>query len=155
MRAIIGIDPGQKGAICVYGETIVLLPMSASCHELCEILRLYNSPNVHVFVEKAQAMPKNGAVGMFRYGQGFGEILGALIALRMTHTLVQPRTWTKVMHQGTRAETPKSRSLEAAWRLFPDVDFMRSARCKNPDEGFIDALLIAEYGRRSLGISSR
>ena len=147
---IIGIDPGQKGAICILIDgAAIFYPMPKTPDYLAEIIKAHCKGQYHVFVEKAQAMPKNGAVGMFNYGRGFGEILGILAYHKAPFTLVHPRTWCKIMHQGTSADgTAKDRSLSAAKRLFPNTNLFRSLRCKKPDDGFIDALLIAEYGRR-------
>ena len=147
---IIGIDPGQKGAICIllHGKA-TFYPMPKTPDGIADIVKNNCNGNYHVFVEKAQAMPKNGAVGMFNYGRGFGEILGILTYHQAPYTLIHPRTWCKIMHQGTSKDgTAKNRSLSAAKRLFPNTNLFRSLRCKKPDDGFIDALLIAEYGRR-------
>ena len=147
---IISFDPGQKGAICILlNGAATFYPMPQTPDEISALMIAYGWGEYHVFVEKAQAMPKNGAVGMFNYGRGFGEILGILTYHKAPFTLVHPRTWCRLMHQGTSKDgTAKSRSLEAARRLFPNANLFRSVRCKKPDEGFIDALLIAEYGRR-------
>jgi len=147
---IISFDPGQKGAICIllHGKA-TFYSMPKTPDEISMIMIAYGYGEYHVFVEKAQAMPKNGAVGMFNYGRGFGEILGILAYHKAPFTLVHPRTWCKIMHQGTSKDgTAKDRSLSAAKRLFPNTNLFRSLRCKKPDDGFIDALLIAEYGRR-------
>ena len=76
---IISFDPGQKGAICIllHGKA-TFYPMPKTPDEISTLMIAYGYGEYHVFVEKAQAMPKNGAVGMFNYGRGFGEILGIL-----------------------------------------------------------------------------
>ena len=147
---IISFDPGQKGAICILIDgAATFYPMPKTPDYLAEIIKAHCKGQYHVFVEKAQAMPKNGSVGMFNYGRGFGEILGILAYHKAPFTLVHPRTWCKIMHQGTSTDgTAKNRSLSAAKRLFQNTNLFRSLRCKKPDDGFIDALLIAEYGRR-------
>ncbi len=155
---IIGIDPGRSGAVCVMntkGQIVLTYTMPDSIGGLVEELRLYSYTSRdlydeihHVYLEKAQAMPKNWAVGMFNYGVGFGEILGMLAALKIPHTLIHPRTWTKVMHQGTKAGKPKERSLEAVRRLYPGYSLLASDKCKKPHEGIIDAILIAAFGLR-------
>ena len=151
---IIGIDPGKKGAIVamVEGE-IHLHQMPEDAGTIADILSKYAIPDCHVFLEKAQAMSingnKQGVSSMFNYGVGFGTLLGILAALKIPHTLVHPKTWCKVMHSGTADAEAKVRSLEAARRLFPSVPFVRP-RCTKPDEGYIDAILIAEWGRRCL-----
>jgi crossover junction endodeoxyribonuclease RuvC len=146
---IVGIDPGKKGAIVAMSDGEILLhSMPEDVGELINILTSYVSDS-HVFLEKAQSMPGQGVSSLFNYGVGFGTILGIIATLKIPHTLVHPKTWCKVMHQGTTAGDAKARSLEAARRLFPHVQLIRP-RCKKPDEGYIDALLIAEFGRRQL-----
>ena len=149
---VIGIDPGQKGALVILdGDIITLHQMPEDATGILAILSEHTTDS-HVFLEKAQAMPGQGNVSMFNYGVGFGTILGILTALKLPHTLVHPKTWCKVMHQGTKADEAKKRSLEAARRLYPHVEFIRP-RCRNPDEGYIDAILIAGYGKRALNLN--
>ena len=149
-KIVIGIDPGLKGSVCILGDPITFHPMPSSPFDLALILSKYPTATTHVFVEKAQAMPGQGSVSMFNYGRGFGEILGVIAALGLSHTLVPPVTWTKVMHKGCYGKDAKAKSLDAVTRLFPHVDLMRTDRCKKPDEGFVDSLLIASYGKKSL-----
>ncbi len=148
---IIGIDPGQKGAlVALNGAEITLHQMPDNALEIVSILRSYLSQgDCHVFLEKAQAMPGQGVSSMYNYGVGFGILLGIIATLQIPHTLVHPKTWCKVMHQGTKDGEAKQRSLEAARRLYPQVELVRP-RCKKPDEGFVDALLIASFGKRQL-----
>ena len=48
-----------------------------------------------------------------------------------------------------RKETDtKATSINAAQRLFPSVDFRRNEQCRKIDDNKVDALLMAEYGRR-------
>lgn len=143
---IVGIDPGQKGAIVELGDDIFVHPMPG----IADVRNLLDaSEPYHVFIEKAQSFPGQGISSAFNYGVHFGELLGCIQALGIAHTLVPPRTWTKVMHAGCAAGEPKERSLEAARRLFPSVNLVQP-RCKKPHDGIVDALLIAEYGRRVL-----
>ncbi len=43
----------------------------------------------------------------------------------------------------------KKTSINASRRLFPRVSLLRNSKCKTPHDGLSDALLIAEYARRS------
>jgi len=151
---IVGIDPGTQGAIVsLCNGEVEMHQMPDNASDIVTILAQYDISNCHVFLEKAQAMTKKGikqgASSMFSYGQGFGILLGILTTLKIPYTLVPPQTWSKVMHAGTTSADAKARSLEAARRLFPQVQFIRP-KCKKPDSGYIDAILIAEYGRRQL-----
>lgn len=147
---IIGIDPGQTGGVAeltaVTGTVAALFPMPSISDFASWISSRRDS---HVFIEKAQCMPKQGISSAFHYGCHFGELLGVLVAYLIPHTLVPPRTWARVMHTGTKDATTKERSVEATQRLFPSVE-LRVGKAKKPHLGITEALLIAEYGRRSL-----
>lgn len=154
---IVGIDPGKSGAIALLTtfsgvradvELLVMPEVQAVAAKLQWVAAA--AQDAHVFVEKAQSFPSQGIASAFNYGTGYGELLGMLWALGLAHTLVPPRTWTKVMHAGTKSTEPKKRSLEAAQRLFPTIKLTATPRCKKPHDGLVDALLIAEYGRRTI-----
>ena len=134
------------------GDQITLHQMPDNAPDIVSILTSYKEKGpCHVFCEKSQSMPGQGNVSMFNYGVGFGTLLGIMATLKIPHTLVHPKTWCKVMHSGTTADEAKARSLEAARRLYPEVQLVRP-RCTKPDEGYVDALLIAGYGKRTLGV---
>lgn len=147
----IGIDPGKTGAAVALTQTgdVHSIMIGTDPYELMYFLQ--NVPHQsHIFIEKSQAMPKNGAVSMFNYGQNFGQILGITIALGFYYTLIPPRVWTKEMHKGLPKDiTAKERSELRFEALYPDLDFRASERCKNNHLGLIDAILIAAYGLNS------
>jgi len=72
-----------------------------------------------------------------------------LEALEIPYQLVSARTWQKSMLAGTSGADTKQRSILAAGRLFPGVNLKRSARARKADDGIADALLLAEYARRT------
>lgn len=148
----IGIDPGQKGSSCILGfdEPIFCGP---GVEGLISALFVTNYAGIHVVLEKSHAMKGQGVSSTFTFAQGYGELIGALKACKIAYTCVHPRTWTKVMLQGvpTRFEG-KQRAAYAAAQLFPTIDLRRTPKCKKPDEGMVDALLIAEWGRRTLNL---
>ncbi len=155
MTTIIGIDPGQTGGMATLLKMPSGFPPEVSICVMPPIqtfaaLMLEYKRDSHVFIEKAQSFPKGGVAGMFNYGQHFGELLGVLWAYDIPHTLVPPRVWSKVMHAGTAGTDTKKRSVEAAQRLFPNVQLTVGERAKKPHLGITEALLIAEYGRRQL-----
>lgn len=156
MTHIIALDPGAAGAVCHWhkdsGTSYELLSNLDTFHAFASWIdaRVTALALAHAYIEKAQCMPKNGAVGMFKYGQGFGRLLGWVEAMGLAHTLVAPKTWTKVMHAGTSMAPAKKRSLEAARRLFPGETFLATAKSKVPHDGIVDAILICEYAKRDL-----
>ncbi len=154
---IVGIDPGQTGAVVALEgpdlHSVHVMKDATWFADHMEALKKYAVMEfvhgIKVYIERAQAMPKNGAVSMFKYGQHFGELIGILVALQIPFETVPPGTWTKAMHQTRdKTKTPKARSLQAVQRLYPGLRLTdpESERAKVPHLGIVDALLIATYG---------
>ncbi|HQQ11378.1 MAG TPA: hypothetical protein PLH45_08145 [Synergistales bacterium] len=99
----------------------------------------------HVFIERSFVMPKQGISAAGSYMMSYGFIVGILVGMRIPYTEVVAKTWKRVMMEGMGAE--KSMSRVRARQLFPGMTFPKVS-----DEGKAEALLIAEYGRRSLGL---
>lgn len=147
---VCGIDVGKNGGYAIITNQRIEVWRMPDIHVLADKLDFENkSGPFHVFIEKAQAFRGQGVTGMFNYGAHFGQLLGLLVAFNIPHTLVPPQTWTKKLHVGTKSVDAKKRSLEACQRLFPGVNLIPEG-CRKPHDGIVDALLIAEYGRRML-----
>jgi hypothetical protein len=168
----IGIDPGKQGALCriSYDGDIEIVPiplLTAAVvrgkkrgrdeYDLAEIVVLLaewrgvEATPTLVTVEKSQPIPpgvKAGSIANYQRGvmRGWEWMLAAL---GVPYQLVAPVTWMKAMHAGTPGADTKQRSILAAQRLFPAVSLRRSERSKKPDHNFCEALLLAEYGRRT------
>lgn len=104
-------------------------------------------------LEMPQTIPGRGSIqAVKRSFTNFGMLKECLRLHGVGVVIVEPQKWKKAM--GALAppkSTPKVRklaSINAARMLFPNVDLRRSARCTTLSDGFADALLIAEYGRR-------
>lgn len=161
MRSIIiGVDPGLDGGVAriragAGGVSVAPMPTIGTGKRqeympgLVTQLRQYGDEPVYVFIEKAQPYPKQGVTSVFTYGRHYGIWIGICAALEIPLEEVRPRAWQKVM-LGSRTGDTKARSVERAMRLFPRVSLMRTDRCRKPHDGMADALLIAEFGRRSL-----
>jgi hypothetical protein len=148
---IIGIDPGKTGALTaidMQGKYICHM-LGTDCREAIAFLGMQPSQSV-VYIEKAQCMPKNGAVGMFRYGQGYGELIGAIKALNLAYREVPPSLWSKALLGSLIHLKGKDRNVELCKRLFPGLSLLPTKRTLQPHLGLVDASLIAEYGRRLL-----
>lgn len=156
----IGIDPGKQGGIgIIYDDNnkdLDVVPMDTP-QSFAFFIEIEKPTIRHVFIEHAQAMPRQGVTSMFTYGEHFGHLQGILIAYKVPYTLVPPRNWQRAMFLGTKQKTgakkrnPKDRALEAANRVFAKKSsfWFKSKRCKKPHDGMIDAALIAEFCRRS------
>lgn len=142
----IGIDPGLTGGIGVIRGESDITTMRYTPENLISVINQFaDESHVQFFVEQVHAMPKQGVTSTFNFGMGFGCILGILKALNMKYTLVKPQTWKRAM--GVTAD--KKTSIRKAQTLFPKVSLLPTPRCRVPDDGLAEALLIAEFGRRS------
>jgi hypothetical protein len=163
---IIGIDPGQAGYFVMLDSKpkFVPMPVKGETKEIdyigvknILINVIANGPAVrpiHVFLERAMPMAM-GSKHAFNYGRGFAALEIAIQELQLPVTYVEPRKWTKELFQGIDANLkPKAQSLIAVQRLFPELiaAIPKTPKSGKLHEGAVDALLIAEYGRRKLGL---
>lgn len=140
----IGIDPGKNGGIAFineFADIIQLLPFSDD-----DLIRLIKncSSDMKCTLEHVHAMPKQGVVSMFNFGQNFGFIKGVLKSYEIPFQLVPSPVWKKEFS----CTSDKNTSIEVCKRLFPNVNLKATERCKKDHDGMAEALLIAEYGRR-------
>lgn len=165
----VGIDPGLDGAVATIGPdgaasvydtptllvgkkrvidakaaagrlSLVAVPsLPFECWAGTEL-----DPRILIGLERVHTMPKQGIVSAFSFGTGYGVWLGVLAAYGLPHELVTPQAWKKVMLAGAPKEKDSSR--QKAIQLFPGVDLHLKKH-----HGRADALLIAEYLRRTVG----
>jgi crossover junction endodeoxyribonuclease RuvC len=146
--AIIAIDPGLSGAIAILNGELSAqpLPIAGKELDLGELARLIqNAYPVLAVVEKVHSMPGQGVSSTFKFGTGFGSILGILAALGIRTELIPPQTWKRVILQGT--DKSKDAAIAYCRRAFPDVPLVLP-RCRKPHDGIADALCLLEYGRQ-------
>lgn len=142
----VGIDPGKKGAMAVIFDgmdEVTLVPFDE--REYTNVLRNLFGRDVRVCLEHVGAMPGQGVVSMFSFGDNFGYIRGVLSALAIRYELVRPQRWKKAF-----GVSDKNSSIEVCKRLFPCVCLRRTERCRKDDDNMAEALLMAEYARRRL-----
>ena len=138
----IGIDPGATGGVAILDSSghTVLGTDRLNEKGMAETLKAWAlGPETFVVIEKAQAMPKQGVVSMFTYGQNYGTWLGILNALELRYTTVRPQEWKAVVLKGTAKD--KAAALEHCRTVY-GVEF------KKTQHGQADALCMAEYARR-------
>lgn len=146
---IIGIDPGLTGAIAILSDlphvepSIEDMPVADGSIDpagLSALLANYDDARM-AYVERVSAMPKQGVSSTFKFGTGYGMVLGVLAALEIPYALVTPGVWKKAYGLSSDKEQCRARALQ----LFPALagDMKRKK-----DHGRAEALLIAEWGRR-------
>lgn len=145
----IGIDPGKKGAYAWYTDGVMRVRQWDDNYFAQDMHLLAAMDDRPVAcVEKVGAMPGQGTVSMFSFGQSFGFILGVLTAFGIPYQLVPPRKWKA---EYGLLNTQKQASVDVAKRLFPEVSFLPTERCRKESDGMSDAVLMAEYARRKFG----
>jgi hypothetical protein len=170
---VVGIDPGLRGALCILGvcdrpeffeagpvhPILVQMPVTSGKrpdYNLSEIEAfLENAVKVglsRLYVERSQPLPPSmgGSLANFHRGRSLALWETMCHCLRIPIEFVPPQTWQREMLAGCSGADTKARALQAAQRLFPGLELRRTPKCKKPDEGFCDALLVAEYGRRKM-----
>lgn len=154
----LGIDPGKEGALVLLSPegTILgkqLMPLgSDGTLDKTEIMDLFLEwctwDEFHVFLERVIPFALN-AKGALNFGRQLGMLEFIFWKYGYASTFVEAAKWSKEIHQGIDSNLkPKAKSLIAAERLFPGQDLRATEKSKKPHEGIVDALLIAEYGRR-------
>jgi len=159
----IGVDNGLDGGVVVIDETGRVLERSVTpvldegkgrrAYDVPGMVRILapwsveEGPPVKVFLERAQAMPKQGVSSTFSIGFGFGLWQGILTALRIPYEIVGPRQWQDGMFLGIDKSNTKRASALVASRLSPGTDWRATERSRVPHDGMTDAFCIAEYAR--------
>ena len=151
MSTYIGIDPGKKGAMAIFNDIGRLEIHEFSTSVFKSILIPFFDPfsdekEAKCCLEHVSAMPGNGSVSMFNFGENFGFIQGLLTAYEIPYELVRPQKWKKEFS----ITADKNQSIDVCKRLFPNAILKRTNRCKVDDSNFAEALLLAEYARRHM-----
>jgi crossover junction endodeoxyribonuclease RuvC len=153
MNLFIGIDPGLHGAVAILdqsGETALVadLPIirdlslawvDGSAFQSL-ILGALEGLTARATVERVSSMPGQGIASSFQFGVGFGSVLSVLQALHISLSFVTPAVWKR--SHGLSKD--KHASLHKARLMFPAAELHLAKH-----DGRAEALLIAEYGRRS------
>jgi hypothetical protein len=94
----------------------------------------------HAVIERAQAMPKQGASSGFKYGRAVGAIETVIACCEIPLTIIEPTAWKK-FHQLRGGEKESSR--QRALQLFPAAHALLARKM---DHGRAEAALIALAG---------
>lgn len=156
---ILGIDPGGDGGLailCRY-DGVLVEPMPTKDGKLdvegiAQFVRDWAPELRFAVLEKVHGGSvggvRKGSAGSFSFGKNFGVLLGVLAANGVPTHLVPPQSWMRAIHDpDDRKLDSKERSRRAYERLFPWVD-VKTPRGKKVHMGMLEAVLIAEYGRR-------
>jgi len=151
---ILGIDPGVRGGLALVEindgaapqllEAIDIPVTGVSAKERVDVLAIRawvmaHQPQ-HAYIERAQALPKQGASSGFKYGRATGAIEAAIACCEIPITIVEPAVWKKFHHlRGGDKEGARQRALQ----LFPSAHALLA---RKRDHQRAEAALIALYG---------
>src|SRR5262249_30948717 len=122
---ILGVDPGIRGGLAIVlvndGTAPTLIdaidiPVAGvGAKERVDVLAIRTWIRLHqpdrAVIERAQAMPKQGASSGFKYGRAVGAIEGALACCEVPMEIIEPTKWKKAHHlRGGDKESGRQRS---------------------------------------------
>jgi maltooligosyltrehalose synthase len=163
---IMGIDPGDKGALFVmvegkryFSTTYPKLPSGEiDRYKLASMMNKINAKGeLTVLVENVHSVFGASAKANFNFGRNVEIVSTILAVLKIRHFYINPKDWQKIAWQGIkpvykpskdnrkRVDTKKTSDL-AARKIFPNESFLATNRSKVRHDGLIDAALIAWYG---------
>lgn len=140
MNTIIGIDPGLSGGIAIIAhDGVMAWKMPETEKDLFDALKdmAGGTEKVFAILENVHAMPKQGVASTWKFGQNYGALRMALIALGIPFETVAPGVWQRRM--GCLSKGDKNITKRKAQELFPGLKITHA---------IADALLIAEDKRR-------
>lgn len=157
---ILGIDPGQTGALALVdseGEYLALWDMpvterssgkgkEVNAFLLADIVdeaataASGQGEALDVVIERVGAMPGQGVTSMFNFGRSLGVVEGVIASMGLPYRWALPNRWKRA--QGLTGRD-KDAARTVAIQRFPEA---RQELTRKKDIGRADALLIAHYG---------
>ncbi len=149
---VLGLDPGLAGGWAVLdgddmgGEPMPLAGEFYDCGTLRALVALgFGTPDL-VVIERVGAMPKQGLSSTFKFGRGYGQLIGMCQTLAWPYILVTPQEWKAKVLAGTAKD--KAAAVAFAAARYPGIQLVQP-RCRVPHDGVADAVCIAHYGFKS------
>ena len=160
VKVYVGIDIGLKGAIAsidhlnVTGLKMPVLGKEVDPHAI--IAELDKLKPDYVVFEKLGVIFGTSKSTALSMGKQSGIIETACICLGVPYTAVPAKQWQKDMFVGiTEAKKAngkrdtKAMALITCKRIFPNVDLVFGDRATKPHDGYVDAILMAEWAKRN------
>jgi len=151
MKVYLGLDPGQSGGIAYITEDrskVGAFKMPDTDQDLLDLLEdIDQMGQCHAILESVHSMPAQGVSSSFTFGEGYGKLQMALLAMKIPFTKVSPQKWQKEM--GCMSKGDKNVTKARAQELFSDWT-KGSPPAIKITHATADALLLADYGRRTL-----
>ena len=171
MPKVLGVDPGVHGGLAIVSvgnisvgngddgavavpsiivDAIDIPVAGAGAKERVDVLAIRgwitnHGPGLIALIERAQAMPGQGASSGFKYGRAVGAIEAVIALCGVPLTIVEPTAWKKFHAlRGKDKELSRQRALQ----LFPAAHALLAHK---KDHGRAEAMLVALYGAYTNG----
>ena len=160
MTRVIGIDPGLSGACALLEMTdsntalvdVIDIPITGSgAKQSVDVIQLQewlqrHGPR-HAFLERAQAMPRQGASSGFKYGRVVGAIEATLMLCAVPLLIIEPSRWKHHFHlHGADKEGARQLTI----RVFPREHREHHFFARRKDHNRSEAVLIGLYGAQTV-----
>jgi crossover junction endodeoxyribonuclease RuvC len=153
---VLGVDPGIHGGLAIVSDdggravmiNVIDIPVVGSgARERVDAIAVQNfirdQGPTFALVERAQAMPRQGASSGFKYGRAVGALEAAIVLCAIPLEIIEPTAWKRFWHLPAK---DKERSRQRALELFPSAHALFA---RKRDHGRAEAALIALYGLRN------
>jgi hypothetical protein len=162
----IGIDCGLDGAIVTIEGERILEMMSMPTKkvgakreiDIDVLAKLFDSQFKRDFCFASVEDPGGhapSAAGLRSMTYSFAIIKALLVSNKIKFKTMSARTWQKQFFSKPKGMKEKfdtkAAALEAANEIWANTNWRRTPRSRIPFDGFVDAVLIAEYARRMQG----
>ncbi|GGC68387.1 hypothetical protein [Chelatococcus reniformis] len=149
MTCILGIDPGQTGAVGFFfleAGRVTVEDMPIAGDRVNGTLlknRIWQlRPDVAI-IENVASMPKQGVASTFKFGLAYGTAIGVVQGLDIPLHFVTPGRWKKHFRLSSDKEEARRRALE----LFPHA---ADELALKKHHGRAEAALIALFGAQTI-----
>src|SRR6476646_4511297 len=131
-RILLGVDPGIHGGLAIVAvedgaaprlvEAIDIPVIATGAKERVDVAAIRNLIDRHqpirASIERAQAMPKQGASSGFKYGRAVGAIEATIALCSIPVEIIEPSAWKRHWHlPGKDKESGRQKALQR----FPDA----------------------------------
>jgi crossover junction endodeoxyribonuclease RuvC len=148
---VCGIDPGVRGGLAIVETNDGTAPRLVDAIDIPTVgtgskervdphaVRAWiaNHHPDQAIIERAQAMPKQGASSGFKYGRATGALEAVIACCEIPVTIIEPTAWKKAHHLRGK---DKEGARQLALQLFPSAHALFARKM---DHGRAEAALIA------------
>lgn len=137
----VGIDPGKTGGFALIDRKGKIVIASAfECWKHTRDSLVPHRRNIEsCAIEKVASMSGQGVKSVFTFGGNYGGWLAFLELFHLSHILVPPQRWQRLLLGTFPKGASKSRSIEFIQRKYPHVTLRKK------DHGISDAVCLALY----------